>query len=145
MNLRLATLADMPQMLANARKFIDSIPAYKNLPYDPVSMEAEFLAMMEGGIILVAEVDGIHLGGIGALLSPLFFNPSIRVMVERFYWVEPGERSAGVGKALFTAFREAAQKSADYLVMISLADERTDSLYKKLGMVETERFFWSKL
>ena len=146
MNIRPATLADLPQMMVNARKFIDSIPAYKDIPYDPESMKAEFLKMMEAGLCIVAEEDGTHLGGIGACLGPLFLNKSIQIAGERFYWVVPDERAAGIGKGLFQAFHKAAKASgAKYLMMISLADERTDALYKKLGMIETEHCFWSPL
>ena len=133
-------------MMVNARKFIDAT-IYKDIPYDPKSMEDEFFAMMESGMCVIATDDeGTHLGGIGAVLSPLYLNKSIKVAGERFYWVDDKARSLGVGKALYSAFHKAAKASgAQYLMMISLADEKTDSLYRSLGMVEAEHSFWSSL
>lgn len=132
-------------MLANARRFIDATP-YSEIEFCEDSMREEFLAMMESGMCIVAEIDGHHLGGVGAVKSPLFFNKKTQVAGERFWWVEPGERAAGVGKALFASLHVAAKKNGcEYLMMLSLADPKTDQLYLKLGFKEVEHCFWSRL
>lgn len=144
MNIRQATLDDLPQMLENARRFIDSTP-YKDIPYDEESMRGEFLTMMEDGLCIVAEVDGKHLGGVGAVKAPLFFNRSIQVAGERFWWVTPDDRAAGVGKSLLKAIHEAAKDAkCEYLMMLSLADS-VGQIYLKLGFTEVERGYLKRL
>lgn len=131
-------------MLANARKFIDSTP-YKDIPFDEEAMSNAFLQMIEDGLCIVAEVDGHHLGGIGAVKGPIFFNNSVNVANERFWWIEPSERAAGVGKALLKAIHEAAKKAkCDYLMMLSLADS-VGQIYLNLGFSEVERMYLKRL
>ena len=127
-------------MMGNARKFIDSTP-YKDFPFDAQSMENAFLQMMEDGLCIVAEQDGMHLGGVGAVKSTIFFSLTT-VAAERFWWVVPDDRAAGVGKALLKAIHEAAKKAnCTCLQMISLADPKVDAIYKSLDFTETEHSF----
>jgi GNAT superfamily N-acetyltransferase len=135
-------------MLVNARKFIDSTK-YKDFPYDAESMESEFLQMMEDGLTVIAEHDGVHLGGAGAVKGPLFFNRAVSIAYERFFWVEPGERAGGVGKALFAALK-AASKAAGcrYRNMIALENEAfpyVDALYRKDGLELAEHSYIGEL
>lgn len=134
----------MPQMLVNARKFIDAIPAYQGL-YDEESMRGEFHRMMEDGLLLIAEENGIHLGGVGAAVTPFFINQNLKIAGERFWWVEPNERAQGVGKALFEAiFAAAKEAGCDFLMMLSLADS-VSQLYKRLGFTEVEHIYLRRL
>ena len=143
--IRKATLADMPQMLVNARTFIDS-SAYKGL-CDDESMRLALTQMMEDGLLLVdAEEDGTHLGGIGCIKSPMFFNQSIAVANERFWWVKPDKRAVGVGRGLLAAIVVAAQDAGcQKLMMLSLASPEVDEIYKRLGFAETEHCFMRDL
>lgn len=134
----------MPQMLANARKFIDTTP-YREFPYDEESMRSEFVSMMEHGLCVIAEEDDIHLGGVGAVKGPLFLDKRVSIAGERFWWVEPNERAAGVGKALLQAIHVAAKEAGcTYLMMLSL-DDAADKLYAKLGFDEVEHAFMKRL
>lgn len=131
-------------MLANARKFIDST-FYKEIPFVEADMEDAFMQMMEDGLCVVAEVDGIHVGGVGAIKGPIFFNKGIAVSLERFLWVVPDERAGGIGKALLEAIEDAARKAkCDYLNMISL-DENVSKIYVKRGFTVVEHMHMKRL
>lgn len=131
-------------MLQNARTFIDATP-YKALAFDEDSMRAEFLLMMESGLCFIAEENGIHAGGIGAVKQPLFFNKDISIAGERFWWVEPSARAGGAGKELLAAlFTAAKEMHCDYMMMLSL-DPQIDKLYIKLGFEEVEHGFFKRL
>lgn len=133
MSIRPATLVDMPQMLLNARKFIDTT-VYKDIPYNQDSMRDAFLQMLEDGLLLVAEENGVHLGGVGAVRGPLYLNDRISIAQERFWWVEPSERSAGIGKGLLIAIEKAAKDAGcAYLCMIALANTGVEKVYEKFG------------
>jgi GNAT superfamily N-acetyltransferase len=132
-------------MLANAQTFIDAT-AYKGL-YDQESMRFSFLQMMEDGLCIVdAEEDGTHLGGVGAIKAPFFFNHAKSFAYERFWWVVPGDRGKGVGKGLLKAIHEAAKDAGcEYLMMISLNDLTVDGMYKQLGFTEVEHAHLKRL
>lgn len=135
----------MPQMLANTRRFIEATP-YKDIEVIDDDMRDEFLAMMEAGLLVIAEEDGKHMGGVGAVASPLFINRSLVTASERFWWVAPEHRASGLGKVLFKAIYEAAKKSGcSHLVMFSLCDPYVDALYEKAGMTKTDHTFMVKL
>lgn len=109
-------------------------------------MTEAFYQMIEDGLCIVAEVEGHHLGGVGAVKGPMMFDKNSTMAYERFWWVEPDQRAAGVGKALFKAINDAAKKAhCDYLIMLSPSDLRVDAMYEGAGMKPLEHTFWSKL
>ncbi len=130
-------------MLGNARKFIDSTP-YKDFPYDEESMTEAFHQMMEDGLcfVVTGEDGETHLGGVGAVRGPLFFKRSATIASERFWWVVPDDRGAGVGKLLLKKLFEASKaQGCEFLMMVSLADQKVDAIYKATGFTETEHCF----
>lgn len=142
---RAATIEDVPQMLVNTQRFINETP-YKDLELVNHDMQEELLAMINCGLCFVADQDGTHLGGVGAIKSPLFINHSIKMASERFWWVDPEHRDSGVGKSLFLAIYTAAKaESCDYLTMFSLADPAVDKLYERAGMKKTDHTWMMKL
>ena len=144
-SIRAAVIEDIPQMLANTVKFLQATP-YKYLEFVPGDMQEELLAMMNSNLCFIAEADGVHLGGVGAVISPLFINNKILIAAERFWWVDPDSRDTGVGKSLFVAIYTAAKTvGCDYLTMFSLADPAVDKLYERAGMVKTDHTWMAKL
>jgi GNAT superfamily N-acetyltransferase len=148
MNIRLATEADIPQMLVNGRVFVEST-AYREMQYCEASMTRAFEQMINDGLCIIAEVDGQHVGGVGAVKGPVFINEAITAANERFWWVVPDERAAGVGKALLMALHHYAKKAGcDYLLMIALHNEellKVDAAYSKAGFVPSEHIYMKRL
>jgi GNAT superfamily N-acetyltransferase len=145
---RLATHEDIPQMLVNAQTFI-AATAYREIPFCEASMTKAFQQMIEDGLCIVAEIDGYHLGGVGAVKGPTFLNNGVVAAQERFWWVVPDERAYGVGKALLMALHHhAKQAGCEYLMMIALHNEelpKVDAAYIKSGFVPSEVTYLKRL
>jgi GNAT superfamily N-acetyltransferase len=147
-NVRLATSEDIPQMLKNAQTFI-SATAYREIAFCEASMTKAFQQMIADGLCIVAEVDGYHLGGVGAVKGPMFLNESVIAAMERFWWVIPDERAFGVGKALLMALHHhAKQAGCEFLMMIALHNDelpKVDAAYTKSGFVPSEVTYLKRL
>lgn len=147
MIVRQANESDIPQILKNGRTFTESI-GYDGIEYDEAEMLEATRQMMADGLLVIAEVDGIHLGGVGALRTPVFMSKSVLAM-ERFWWVVPDQRAYGVGKALLFAFEKAAKEAGcTHVAMIALENAdlpKVSALYQKAGYAPSEHTFMKRL
>lgn len=147
MIIRPATSEDIPQMLVNGETFTKA--AYPNIPYHAPSFNNCITQMRNDKLLLIAEEDGIHLGGVGAVRGPLFINESLFAASERFWWVKPDKRAGGVGKALLAAIElAAAQARCDFLCMIALHNTDlplVDGFYKAFGHSPSEHIYMKAL
>lgn len=93
---------------------------YREIPFDPEGFGEFVLRLMAGGVILLSE-DGM----LGGLLNPLYFNPSVLMGVELFWW------AGKTGGPLRLAFEEwAAERGAEGCQFTGLADEREPTIRK---------------
>lgn len=145
--IRHAVQADIPQVLANGRTFSEA--AYPEVPYDADSFIHCVKQMMSDGLLIIAEEDGIHLGGVGAVSGPIEINHSLKGASEKFWWVKPDQRAAGVGGALMVAFEDACRNAGCYSYsMIALHDVAlpiVDGFYKKSGLRLAEHIYMKVL
>lgn len=147
MILRHAEERDIPQIIENGKAFTEA--AYPAIPYDQASFERCTRQMMACKLLIVAEEEGVHLGGVGAIAGPLFINENILGASERFWWVKPDQRAGGIGKALLSALEVAAKDAGcKYLSMIALHDQHfplVDGFYKKMGHRPSEHIYMKAL
>lgn len=147
MILRDARLDEIPQMVANGRAFAEA--AYPEIPYDEASFIKCIHQMHAERLLIVAEEDGVHLGGVGALTGTICINENVKVASERFWWVKPDQRAAGVGKSLLIAIEEASKEAGcQFQAMIALHNQdfpMIDGFYKKAGYRCAEHMYMKAL
>ena len=108
MNIRHATNADTERLMQMTQRFVESTPAYWDLALQLERIEALIEAVLESGLILVAEVEEpqgtrknvVAMLAIAALTHPLTGK---RYGEELAWWVEPEDRKSGIGDRLLDA------------------------------------------
>ena len=58
--------------------------------FDREHARSSLAALMERGVLLVAESAGCLAGAIVGLMAPLWFNPTVSVAAELGWWVDEG-------------------------------------------------------
>lgn len=127
---RQATVNDLDECVAHAKAFHQYGP-YAAFPMDDEAFRAFLASIIDNGVVF------FHEGGIIAgLISPLYFNPSILMGAELFWWAPAG------GRQLRTAFEAWARSQGAQGVQFSgLVNERFNasmSLFKRAGFHPTE-------
>lgn len=134
--IREATHDDLPRVVELGAAFHAMCP-YSGFPLDREAF-AEFAArLIDGGVILLSD-DGM----IGGLLSPLYFNPSIVMGAELFWY------AGTTGKALREAFEAwARDRGAQGVQFSGLADERQAAIrrvFERAGYAPAEQAFFKR-
>lgn len=119
MTVRLATADDLDRIIELGAAFHAYCP-YSDIPLDREAFGEFALKLIAGGVILLSD-DGM----IGGLLNPLYFNPSVVMGVELFWW------AGKTGRELREAFEQwAKDRGAQGVQFTGLADEREATIRK---------------
>lgn len=152
MNIRRATLDDIPVLVSYGEKFWE-FTRYKQVdevPYNPESVEALCRGLMTipgTGYVLVVEVEGVVKGFGLCVTTPLIWNHKYAVSGELAYYLDEELRGSGAGVRLLTAMEKyAIKRKCHYMAMISM-DHSMDvgPLYEKMGYVRTETTYTKRL
>ena len=104
MQVRPATLKDMPSLLAMARQFILEAPNYLGRELNENALEANLTAVIQGqGAIFVTEHKDALTGGIVCLTTKDWFNNQI-IAFEQVFYVVPEYRSTQSALLLIDSF-----------------------------------------
>ncbi len=134
----------MPAILAMGAEFYATTSYAGWAEYAPESVEVLARMMIDGGVLLLAEVDGRAVGMVGLVLAPFLFNHAHTTAHEVMWWVSPAARATGAGVELLRAIEPACrEKGARAIQMMTLANSpaQAAALYAKLGYVPTEHAF----
>lgn len=104
MQVRPATLKDMPSLLAMAQQFILEAPNYSGRELNENALEANLTAVIQGqGAIFVTEHKDVLTGGIVCLTTKDWFNNQI-IAFEQVFYVVPEYRSTQSALLLIDSF-----------------------------------------
>ena len=104
MQVRPATLKDMPSLLAMARQFILEAPNYSGRELNEDALEENLTAVIRGqGAIFVTEHKDALTGGIVCLTTKDWFNNQI-IAFEQVFYVVPEYRSTQSALLLIDSF-----------------------------------------
>lgn len=105
--MRLATAADIPLIVEMGARFV---AAAWEMPYRPEDAHAFVSHVVEHGAVFLA--DGAMLG---ATVEPLYFNTSVLIASEHFWWSE----RRGAGLPLLAAFEAWAAERGAHMIHVS--------------------------
>lgn len=134
MNVRPATLDDLPRLMGYAAEFLSFHPLTSQFPRDLDAVEAMLRRMIEGNDAALLVHDR---GVIGGVIAPLWCAPDVRVANELFWWSESN------GLALMKAFEAwAASKGAQVVNMVMIMGVRdVSAIYDRAGYAPVELSF----
>jgi GNAT superfamily N-acetyltransferase len=147
MIVRKATEKDLPKYIVLAESFHMASPMHGVIAFDTIGYSQFYLSALQNDNIGIwlAEIDGEIVGICGALVYPMYFNPSALVVQELWWWLTPASRGSGAGGKMFKQIEEwAKERNASALFMIALEDSRAkkmENLYVRAGFKPMERTF----
>ena len=147
MIVRKATEADLPEYIKLAQAFHTASPMHGSIGFDVPGYSQFYLSSLQNDSIGIwlAELENNIVGICGALVYPLYFNPSALVVQELWWWLTPASRGSGAGGQMFKQIEQwAKDKNASALFMIALEDNRAkkmENLYIRAGFKPMERTF----
>ena len=147
MLVRKALESDLPQYLTLAQAFHAASPMHGSIGFDVPGYSQFYLSSLQNDSvgIWLAEIEKEIVGICGALVYPLYFNPSALVVQELWWWLTPASRGSGAGGQMFKQIEQwAKDKEANALFMIALEDNRAkkmENLYIRAGFKPMERTF----
>lgn len=134
---RRATAADVDECLRLGLQFHAYSP-WAMFPADPEGLRAFLASLIEGGAVFLSEG-----GMIGGVLTPLYFNPSLTIAAELFWWAPKD------GDALRQAFEAwAVESGAVGINFTGLADARAPAItrvYRRAGYAPVETSYFKKV
>ena len=138
MGIRVATLADLPRILALGELLHMESPRWSRLSFNRAKA-AHFIAhliMEPEGVVFVAEQDGLVVGGIAGITSPHWSSDDL-VAQEVSFFMAPEARGSMAGVRLVGALRAwGGMRGAKWLqagTSTGVDPERTAGLYERLG------------
>jgi GNAT superfamily N-acetyltransferase len=147
MLVRKALESDLSQYLILAQAFHAASPMHGSIGFDVPGYSQFYLSSLQNDSIGIwlAEIEDEIVGICGALVYPLYFNPSALVVQELWWWLTPASRGSGAGGQMFKQIEQwAKDKEAAALFMIALEDNRAkkmENLYIRAGFKPMERTF----
>jgi GNAT superfamily N-acetyltransferase len=147
MIVRTATEFDLPRYIVLAESFHMASPMHGVIGFDAAGYSQFYLSSLQNDSvgIWLAEIDNEIVGICGALVYPMYFNPSALVVQELWWWLTPKSRGSGAGGKMFKQIEEwAKERNASALFMIALEDSRAkkmENLYVRAGFKPMERTF----
>lgn len=135
--IRPATIDDIPRIL-ELGAMLHASSSYNRMAFVPAKAGAFLQALMagDGGVVFVAEVDGVVVGGMAGGIVDQWFSDDL-IAYDFSIFVEPRRRNGVIAIRLMTAFEEWARlqgaKQIHMGIGTDLNVEGTGRLYEHMG------------
>ena len=117
--IRHAQETDLLLLLGMGRKF--AIYTGLPTPFSPQATERMIRFLMEKGVVLVSETEGVVEGAIMGMVAPIWYVGAFTA-AELALWVSPDLRTKGVARSLIEAFEAwGREQSVEYFTMSDLS------------------------
>lgn len=148
MNIRPATLDDIPRIVEMAERFYPSSPYALFGPMQRESIAGLAIITMDSGVMLVADDDGLLVGMACIHVDHFLFNIDLKVGHELVFWIEPEYRGGLLAARMLKAIDAAvAARGAHINRMATLSGSpaQAGALYERMGYALTETYYSKRL
>lgn len=149
--IRHAAMGDLHDIVDMGQDFFDQSGFESVTTWDAESFLKTCIALLNGGVngsLLVAEVDTLLVGMAGSIIFPFYFNLSLKLSQELFWFCAEDHRD-GVGRALLDELEaDARRKGAHIFISAQIAGHRDEAFarsYRMRGYTPMENSFVRKL
>ncbi len=143
--IRNAVLEDVPAITALCVQFHQYSGFIEDYDANSVSCIVSGLIEAEHGFVAVGVLNERVVGMIAGMVYPCWFNVSVKVCGELFWWCEPEARGTSMPKMLMSMMMEWAKASGcKTLTMGAIENDRVDvmaRMYRSAGFRAKERTF----
>lgn len=137
---------DVGRILELGERFFNEAGWPRVATWDAMSVVDTLEKLATEGVLLVAEDDGRVVGIAGAPIGPAYFNKSIAMSQELFWYVDKG---AKVGMPLLDALEAGCKDKGSHVHIMGavsgLRDEALNRLYRARGYAPAERYFIKRI
>lgn len=148
MEIRKATLADVPVIVAMSARFYPTTHYADWCEMDEASVAGLATGLIENDVFYVAERDGELVGMIGLMIAPFLFNQNRKFAVEIVWWVAPDARGSRIASQLLAVVEQPCRDAgADRIQMVHMPNSppQAAALYRHAGYAESEISFTKDL
>ena len=149
--IRHATTDDIPALIECGREFFAeaAVLGASNVQFSEARLAATLADLIgkDGAIVLVAEYDGVVVGGLAAVAFPYYFAEDLTAQ-ELFWWIDPARRGGLTGiKMLHMVESWARDIGCATLTMVAIAipDSPASKIYIRQGFKVLEAHFVKEL
>jgi GNAT superfamily N-acetyltransferase len=140
---RRGTIEDIDALVDMGGRFFAFSAFSEFVPFDPDAVRAGLIALLDGGVVFVAEREHQIVGGIVGAMTSVWFNPDARTATELGWWVDEEHRTTSAGIKLYRAFEAWAKEQGAHAIVMSDLVIRgvapAENLFMKLGFTTVER------
>ncbi len=148
MEIRKATLADVPVIVAMSARFYPTTHYADWCEMDEASVAGLATGLIENDVFYVAERDGELVGMIGLMIAPFLFNQNRKFAVEIVWWVAPDARGSRIASQLLAVVEQPCRDAgAERIQMVHMPNSppQAAALYRYAGYAESEISFTKDL
>ena len=127
--LRNATIDDLPSCLVCARKFVD----FYGLTWNDASVTHNLTLLINSGVFIVAEVDGVIVAGIGGISIINIWDSTQQLFQELFWWVDEEYRNGSLGIKLLKTLEDQTPEGALLVLSVLPKSNIKEETLSKLG------------
>lgn len=147
MKIRTVTPDDLDSLLRMAHAFHSASHVSESLPLCDKSFVNSIVNMLSDGrgMVFVAERDGELCGMIGVMLSRHWFNESLLLASDMFWWVDDSARGSSAGLKLLNAAESWAKECGCYMMVMAhtptIQPEKVHNLYIRRGYAQQDTYY----
>lgn len=137
--IRTATFADIPR-LVQLGAMLHASSSYASMDFDHGKVTdflASLVAHQNGGVVFVAEREGVVIGGLAGAVAPHWFSRDL-IGFDHSLFLEPGRRHGITASKLVVAFVEYAKAMGAVKINLGITtginEEATAKFYESLGL-----------
>lgn len=140
-SVREATQEDVEWLVTIAAKRMLVEEVKKPHYYNASNIEKLVVLGIEHKTLWVVTKDGELVGALGALSLPNVYNPTIKTLVELFWWVAPTHRDGRAGLLLLNMFIDCAAKYDTSTLSLLFSSNVLQNSLEKRGYILSELGF----